>query len=261
MEIFVNLNPIVLALIAGFFTWSLTSLGSAVVFLNKKPTRRFIDASLGFSAGIMLSASVWSLLLPSIELSNGDFLPKWFAPSLGFLLGTICIYIVDNFLPHLHIFDSIEKQEGVKSNLKKVTLIFLAMTIHNFPEGLAVGVTIGSGRILEGLVLALAIGVQNFPEGMAISLPLYAEGTKRSKSFYYGSISALVEPIGAVLGSVLVVLWQKILPYALSFAAGAMVYVVVEELIPESQKAENTNIATFALVAGFILMMIADLLF
>ncbi len=261
MEFFKNLNVILLTFFAGLFTWVLTALGSSIVFLNKRPKRKFIDASLGFSAGIMLSASIWSLLLPSIELSEKMSLPKWIPPAVGFLLGVIFLNLIDNFTPHLHIFEPIEKQEGPKRNFKKATLIFIAMTIHNFPEGLAVGVTLGSGRILEGLVLALAIGIQNFPEGMAISLPLYSEGVKRFKSFYYGSISALVEPLGAVLGALLVNIWQKVLPYLLAFAAGAMIYVVVEELIPESQKAENINLATFSFVFGFILMMIADLSF
>jgi len=256
-----ELNPVLLSLFSGIFTWFITSLGSSVVFLSATPGRKFIDASLGFSAGIMLSASVWSLLIPSIEMSNISSLPKWFAPAVGFLFGTICLNLLDNYTPHLHIFDLEDKKEGIKTKLKKPMLIFLAMTIHNLPEGLAVGVTLGSGRILEGLVLALAIGIQNFPEGMAISLPLYVEGMSKNKSFFYGQISAIVEPVGAVLGAIVVSLWQKILPYALSFAAGAMVYVVVEELIPESQKAENTNLATFSLILGFILMMIADLSF
>jgi len=261
MSFFVSLNPVVLSFISGIFTWSLTALGSAVVFLNRVVSRRFLDASLGFSAGIMVSASIWSLLIPSIELSEGMNLPKWLPAAVGFLLGTVVLNIIDNFTPHLHMFDPEDKTEGVKSNLKKTMLLFLAMTIHNFPEGLAVGVTIGSGRVFEGLILAVGIGVQNFPEGMAISLPLNAGGLTKKKSFYFGQISAVIEPIGAVLGALVVSLWQKILPYALSFAAGAMVYVTVEELIPESQKAENTNLATFSLVVGFLLMMILDLSF
>lgn len=259
MELLNGINVVLLSLVCGVFSWFLTMLGSLVVFLKKEPTRKFIDASLGFSAGIMLSVSIWSLLLPSIEMSEGMTLPKWFAAVVGFMLGTVVINVVDNFVPHLHIFESEDKQEGIKSNFKKTTLLFFAMTIHNFPEGLAIGVAIGSGRVLEGLILALAIGVQNFPEGMAVSLPLYSNGMSKRKSFYYGQISAVVEPLGAVLGAVVVSLWQKVLPYALSFAAGAMVYVVVEELIPESQKAENTNLATFSLVVGFLLMMILDL--
>lgn len=261
MNFLLSLNSILLSFICGLLTWSLTALGSAVVFFKKTVSRKFLDASLGFSAGIMISASIWSLLLPSIELSQNISLPKWFPPTFGFLLGTIFLNIIDNFTPHLHIFEPEERQEGIKSNLKKTMLLFLAMTIHNFPEGLAVGVTIGSGRILEGLILALGIGIQNFPEGMAISLPLNAGGLTKKKSFYFGQISALIEPIGAVLGALVVSLWQKVLPYALSFAAGAMIYVTVEELIPESQKAENTNLATFSLVVGFLLMMILDLSF
>ncbi|MDW8056614.1 MAG: ZIP family metal transporter [Elusimicrobiota bacterium] len=236
-------------------------VGSSVVFINKQPTRKFVDAALGFSAGIMLSASIWSLLLPSIEMSENISLPKWLPPTLGFLLGTIFINIIDNLAPHLHIFEPHTKQEGIKSNLKKPVLLFLAMTIHNFPEGLAIGVNLGSENLLNGVVLALAIGIQNIPEGMAISLPLNVEGISKPKSFFYGQISAIVEPIGAVLGSLVVSLWKQVLPYALSFAAGAMIYVIVEELIPESQKAENTNLATFSLVVGFIFMMILDLSF
>ncbi|MEN3014055.1 MAG: ZIP family metal transporter [Endomicrobiia bacterium] len=255
------MKTVLVAFLCGLFSWLLTSLGAGIVFLNKKPSRKFVDAALGFSAGIMLSASIWSLLIPSIEMSEGLFYPEWFPAVLGFILGTIFLNIIDNLAPHLHIFDPESKQEGIKSNLKKPMLIFLAMIIHNFPEGLAVGVSLGSGEILSGLILALAIGIQNIPEGMAISLPLNVEGQSKSKSFFYGQISAIVEPIGAVLGALVVSLWIKILPFALSFAAGAMVYVVVEELIPESQRAENTNLATFSLVVGFIFMMVLDLSF
>ncbi|MCX7956746.1 MAG: ZIP family metal transporter [Endomicrobia bacterium] len=254
-------NLVLVAFFSGMLTWLLTFLGSAVVFLNKKPTRKFVDAALGFSAGIMLSASIWSLLLPSIEMSEKFPFPKWLPAAVGFILGTVFLNIVDNFLPHLHIFEPESKQEGFKARLKKPTLIFLAMTIHNFPEGLSVGVSIGSGEILSGMILALAIGIQNVPEGMAVSLPLNVEGFSKSKSFFYGQISAIVEPFGALLGALVVSLWDKILPFALSFAAGAMIYIVVEELIPESQKAENTNLATLSLLIGFILMMILDLSF
>ncbi len=255
------MNLVLISLISGIFTWSLTALGSSVVFLSKNPKRKFIDASLGFSAGIMLAASIFSLLLPSIELTEIYKLPRWLPSASGFLLGAIFLTIIDNLVPHLHIFEPETKQEGIKSNIKKPVLVFLAMTIHNFPEGLACGVSLASGDLVNGLILVLSIGIQNFPEGMAISFLFNAEGMKKSKSFYYGHISAIVEPIGAVLAVLLLSIFKKILPYALSFAAGAMIYVVVEELIPESQKAENTNLATFSLIAGFILMMILDLLF
>lgn len=254
-------NIIFISLLCGLFTWFLTALGAGVVFLNRKPTRKFIDASLGFSAGIMLAASFFSLLLPSIEMSESIGISAWIPTTLGFFIGSLFLNLIDNFVPHLHIFEPENRQEGIKSNFKKPMLIFTAMTIHNFPEGLAVGVSLASQELTEGLILALAIGIQNFPEGMAISLPLNIEGISKSKSFYYGQISAVVEPIGAVLGALVVTLWKKILPFALSFAAGAMIYVIVEELIPESQKAENTNLATFSLIIGFILMMILDLSF
>ncbi|MFN3550660.1 MAG: ZIP family metal transporter [Endomicrobiia bacterium] len=255
------MSIIFISLLSGMFTWSLTALGSGIVFLTKKPIRKFIDAGLGFSAGIMLSASIFSLLLPSIQLAEFYKLPKWFPASVGFILGAVFLNIIDNIAPHLHIFEADTKQEGIKTNLKKPMLIFLAMTIHNFPEGIACGVSLATENLIDALILVLAIGLQNFPEGMAISITLNAGGMKKLKSFYYGNISAIVEPIGAVLAVLLVSLFKKILPYALSFASGAMVYVTVEELIPESQKAENTNLATFSLIAGFILMMILDLLF
>ncbi|MCX7911128.1 MAG: ZIP family metal transporter [Endomicrobia bacterium] len=255
------MDLILISFLSGLFTWFLTSVGAGMIFLSKNFSRKFIDGALGLSAGIMLSLSIWSLLIPSVEISKDLDNYKLIPPVLGFLIGSFFMYILDNFAPHLHIFDSEDKKEGLRVNFKKTTLLFLAMTIHNFPEGLAIGVNIGSNNILSGLFLALAVGIQNIPEGLAISLPLHLEGLSKSKSFYYGQISAIVEPIGAVLGCLVVSLWRKLLPYALSFAAGAMVYVVVEELIPESQKAENTNLATLSLLVGFILMMILDLSF
>ncbi|MCD6573691.1 MAG: ZIP family metal transporter [Thermoplasmata archaeon] len=261
---FYSLPPFIQALLATTFTWLITALGAGVVFFKKDINRKVLDISLGFSAGIMISASIWSLLLPSIEISQGKF--SWLPASIGFLIGGLFLRVLDKFIPHLHLFLPEEKAEGVKSNLKKTTLLILAITIHNFPEGLAIGIAFGSvaygeGTVAGAIALAIGIAIQNFPEGMAVSLPLRKEGYSQAKSFWYGQLSAVVEPVGGVLGAALVIISKPILPYALAFAAGAMIFVVVEELIPESQSAENADIATIGTLIGFVVMMILDVTF
>jgi len=261
---FYSLPPFIQALLATTFTWLITALGAGVVFFKKDINRKVLDFSLGFSAGIMISASIWSLLLPSIEISQGKF--SWLPASIGFLIGGLFLRLLDKFIPHLHLFLPEEKAEGVKSNLKKTTLLILAITIHNFPEGLAIGIAFGSvaygeGTVAGAIALAIGIAIQNFPEGMAVSLPLRKEGYSQAKSFWYGQLSAVVEPVGGVLGAALVIISKPILPYALAFAAGAMIFVVVEELIPESQSAENADIATIGTLIGFVVMMILDVTF
>lgn len=260
-----QLNPILQALLATVFTWGLTALGAAWVFLSREISRKVLDSMLGFAAGVMVAASFWSLLAPAIEMSEGKDLPAWLPPAVGFLLGGGFLGLIDRILPHLHLGFPMSAKEGIPSGLQRSFLLVLAITLHNFPEGLAVGVAFGAvaaglpAATLPGAVaLAVGIGIQNFPEGMAISLPLRREGFGRLKSFFYGQLSAIVEPIAGVIGAAAVLLMQSILPYALGFAAGAMIFVVVEELIPESQRGMNTDIATIGAMLGFAVMMILD---
>ncbi len=254
------------AFLATLFTWFVTALGSSVVFWKKEINRKLLDVSLGFSAGIMISASFFSLILPAIEIAEKRGMPSWLPTAIGFMAGGLFLRLIDKIVPHLHLFLPIERAEGLKKKLSKTTLLILAITIHNFPEGLSVGVAFGSigsyGVKLSGAIaLALGIAIQNFPEGMAVSLPLLREKNSKFKSFYYGQLSAIVEPIGGVLGAYLTSFSNAILPYALSFAAGAMIFVVVEELIPESQSGNNEDAATIAVLIGFTTMMILDLAF
>ena len=220
---------------------------------------------LGFAAGVMIAASFWSLLSPSIELSEEMGLIPWIPAVIGFLAGGAFLRIIDRILPHLHLFESIEQAEGIKTSLKKSTLLVLAITLHNIPEGLAVGVAFGavaagipSASLAGAIALALGIGLQNFPEGMAVSVPLRREGLSRAKSFWYGQLSGFVEPIAGVIGAAAVLSMRGILPYALAFAAGAMIFVVIEEAIPESQSSGNTDIATLGVMSGFAVMMVLD---
>lgn len=261
---FLALPPVCQALLATIFTWLVTAIGAGVVFFKKDISRRTLDFSLGFSAGIMISASIWSLLLPSLEISQGEF--SWMPAAVGFLAGGFFLRLLDKFIPHLHLFLPEEKAEGIKSGLGKTTLLILAIAIHNFPEGLAIGVAFGSialgeGSIAAAVALTIGIGIQNFPEGMAVSLPLRKEGYSQMKSFWYGQLSAVVEPLGGVIGAALVILSKFLLPYILAFAAGAMIFVVIEELIPESQSAENADLATVGTLIGFVVMMILDVVF
>ncbi|MCP4975832.1 MAG: ZIP family metal transporter [Maribacter sp.] len=258
-----SINPILAAFYATLFTWGLTAAGAALVFLFKGMNRAVLDGMLGFTGGVMVAASFWSLLAPGIEMSEGEGFVKVIPAAVGFLLGAAFIFGLDKVLPHLHI--NFKESEGIKTPWHKTTLLTLAITMHNIPEGLAVGVLFGGvaagfdGATIGGAVaLALGIGLQNFPEGFAVAMPLRRQGLSRTKSFMYGQASAIVEPIAAVLGAWAVMTFQPILPYALSFAAGAMIFVVVEEVIPETQQDKYTDIATMGFIGGFIIMMTLD---
>ena len=241
-----------------------TTLGAAMVFFMKaKMNSQLEKLLLGFAAGVMIAASVWSLLIPAIELVEKKGGRAWFPAAAGFLLGMGFLLLLDSLVPHLHIDD--EKPEGVKSNLQKTTMLVLAVALHNLPEGMAVGVafagamTDGTGMTLAAaLVLAIGIAIQNFPEGAIISMPLRNVGASRPKAFWYGVLSGVVEPIGAVVTILLAERIVPILPYFLAFAAGAMIYVVTEELIPEAQSGEHTNVGTIGVAVGFVMMMVLD---
>lgn len=241
-----------------------TALGSAMVFfMRSEMDEKLKKLLLGFASGVMIAASVWSLLIPSIEMAAEQGRVSWIPPALGFLMGMVFLLLLDSFVPHLHL-DS-EAPEGVKTGWKKTTMLVLAVTLHNIPEGMAVGITfagamMGNEQItLAGaFTLAVGIAIQNFPEGAIISMPLRSEGTTKGKAFFYGMLSGLVEPIGGFFTIVLASLVVPVLPYLLSFAAGAMIYVVVEELIPEAQTGEHSNIGTIGVALGFVLMMVLD---
>ncbi len=268
IDFFIGLHPVLQALIATCFTWGVTALGSAGVFLAKDISKKTLDAMLGFAAGVMIAASFWSLLTPAIKMSEGKDIPAWVPAAAGFLFGGIFLRGIDKILPHLHLGFPIEEAEGIKTSWQRSTLLVLAITLHNIPEGLAVGVAFGavaagipSATLAGAIALAIGIGIQNFPEGLAVSLPLRREGMSRLKSFWYGQLSAIVEPIAGVIGAATVILAQPILPYALAFAAGAMIFVVVEELVPESQRGGNTDLATAGAMIGFAVMMVLDVAF
>lgn len=258
-------SPVMQAFIATMFTWLVTALGASVVFFFKTINRKVLDGMLGFAAGIMIAASFWSLLAPAIEMSENTGKPSWLPAVVGFLTGGLFLWIIDKILPHLHLGYSKSEAEGIKTGWNKSILLVLAITLHNVPEGLAVGVAFGavasglpSVTIAGAIALAIGIGIQNFPEGTAVSVPLRREGLSRFKSFWYGQLSGIVEPIAGVIGAVAVMSMTNFLPYALSFAAGAMIYVVVEELIPESQLNKNNDISTIGAMIGFALMMFLD---
>jgi ZIP family zinc transporter len=265
MSTFAALNPILQALLATLFTYGMTAAGAATVFLTKNVSRSLLNAMLGFAAGVMIAASFWSLLAPAIEMSEGSGVPGWIPAVVGFLLGGAFLWVVDRILPHLHLGLEVEEAEGIKTTWQRSVLLVTAITLHNFPEGLAVGVAFGAvaaglpaATLAGAIALAIGIGIQNFPEGLAVAMPLRREGFSRGKSFLYGQASGVVEPIAGVLGAAAVLLMQPILPYALSFAAGAMIYVVVEELIPESQQGHETHMSTIGAMLGFAVMMILD---
>jgi ZIP family zinc transporter len=265
IDFFTGLSPIYQALIATLFTWFMTALGSGLVFFFKSINRKVLDAMLGFAAGVMIAASYWSLLAPAIEMAEESSLPSWIPATSGFLLGGGFLWLIDKLLPHLHPGFPKEEAEGVSTSWQRSVLLVLAITIHNIPEGLAVGVAFGalaadlpSATLGGAIALALGIGIQNFPEGTAVSVPLRREGLSRLKSFWYGQLSGVVEPVAGVLGAVAVIFMRPILPYALAFAAGAMIYVVVEELIPESQLEKHTDVATVGAMLGFAVMMTLD---
>ncbi|MDE4907943.1 ZIP family metal transporter [Methanogenium marinum] len=263
-EMFLTLGPVTQALVAGIFTWGMTALGAGTVFLTREVNQKFLDVMLGFAAGVMIAASFWSLLLPSIELSAGLGIPEWLPAAVGFILGGMALASIDRILPHLHIGFPTEEAEGIPTSWPRSTLLVLAITMHNIPEGLAVGVAFGAlavgstEALAAAFALAIGIGIQNFPEGMAISMPLRREGFSTLRSFWYGQLSGLVEPVAAVIGAAAVIIARPILPYALAFAAGAMIFVVVEEVIPESQHNGNADAATFGAMLGFVVMMILD---
>lgn len=267
-EWFLSIGPIWQSLIGGIFTWGMTALGAALVFFFRTINQKVLDAMLGFAAGVMIAASFWSLLAPSIEMAVAQDVIAWLPAVIGFLTGGIFLRICDAYIPHLHLGFPTDEAEGVPTSWRRATLLVLAITLHNIPEGLAIGVLFGAAAsgieaaggatIAAAVALAIGIGIQNFPEGTAVSVPLRREGVSVGKSFWYGQLSGVVEPLSAVVGAAAVLLIQPILPYALAFAAGAMIYVVVEELIPESQLAGNADIATMGTMVGFSIMMLLD---
>jgi len=265
MDWFTELNPVAQATLATLFTWSVTAIGALSVFLTREFNRKVFDGMLGVAAGVMIAASFWSLLAPSIELSTRLGQSAWRVAAIGFLSGGAFLWVMDKLLPHLHPGLPESATEGLRTSWQRSTLLVLAITLHNIPEGLAVGVAFGAVALdnpeatLGGAVaLAIGIGLQNFPEGAAVALPLRREGMGRFKSFMYGQASGAVEPVAGVVGAALVLLAQPLLPYMLSFAAGAMIFVVCEELIPESQRKGDTDLPTLGVMAGFAIMMCLD---
>tara|TARA_B100000683_G_C12450750_1_gene540012 strand:- start:313 stop:1137 length:825 start_codon:yes stop_codon:yes gene_type:complete len=260
-----SIGPVQAALCATIFTWLMTTAGASLVVFFKSMHRRWFDGMLGFTGGVMVAASFWSLLSPSIEMSEGEGFSKVIPAATGFLLGALFIYALDRLTPHLHINFKKDEAEGPKTDWHSTTLLVLAITLHNIPEGLAVGVLFGGAALgIDGattagaLALAIGIGIQNFPEGLAVSMPLRRQGVSTSKSVWFGQLSAIVEPVAGVLGALLVLQMKPLLPYALAFAAGAMIYVVVEEVIPETQRDKYTDFATLGFIGGFIVMMTLD---
>lgn len=287
-EWFENTDPVVGALVATTFTWLVTALGASLVFFFKGMNRKLLDGMLGFTGGVMVAASLWSLIIPALNMgeekvmktlaaanpdvpkddlvvSIGSKLDILWPVLIGFLLGAGFLFALDKLLPHLHINFKESEAEGPKTDWHRTTLLVLAITLHNIPEGLAVGVLFGGvaagipeATISGAVILAIGIGIQNFPEGIAVSMPLRRQGVSRWKSFWYGQLSAIVEPVAGVVGALAVTVFEPALPYALAFAAGAMIFVVVEEVIPETQRGGNTDIATISFIIGFIVMMTLD---
>jgi ZIP family zinc transporter len=262
---FAGLHPVLQALLGTLFTWFLTALGAGMVFLFRSINRKVLDGMLGFAAGVMIAASYWSLLAPAIEMAEESGDVAWVPATVGFLAGGVFLWAVDKVLPHLHLGMPLEEAEGLPTSWRRSVLLVLAITLHNIPEGLAVGVAFGAlaadlpaASLAGAVALALGIGIQNFPEGTAVSVPLRREGMSRLKSFWYGQLSGMVEPVAGVVGAATVLVMRPILPYALAFAAGAMIFVVVEELIPESQLESKTDVATVGAMLGFAVMMTLD---
>jgi ZIP family zinc transporter len=265
LDHFAEQHVVVQALIATLFTWLVTALGASPVFFTRRFNQKLMDGMLGLAAGVMIAASYWSLLAPAIEMSDGDWKPA----TIGFLLGGVFLYAIDKTLPHLHLGLDVSEAEGIKTTWRRSVLLVMAITLHNIPEGLAVGVAFGAVAhvadpeqarhlFLGGVALAIGIGLQNFPEGLAVAMPLRREGMSRLRAFFYGQASGVVEPIAGVLGAWLVLSIGPLLPYALAFAAGAMIYVVVEELIPESHRNGHVDFATLGAMGGFVVMMSLD---
>ena len=269
INFFTELSPVMQALIATLFTWGMTALGAALVFTTKTVNQKLMDGMLGFAGGVMIAASFWSLLAPSIEMAETGPFPSWFPAAVGFLLGGFFLWMADKVIPHVHPTSPMKDAEGINpENKRRSTLLVLAIALHNIPEGLAIGVAFGavaagfpSATLPAAIALAIGIGIQNLPEGTAVSMPLRRDGMSRRKSFLYGQFSGMVEPISAVIGVLAVTLMAPLLPFALSFAAGAMIFVVVEEVIPGSQEKGNKDLASVCLMIGFTVMMILDVAF
>jgi ZIP family zinc transporter len=266
VKFFSEMHPVWAALIATTFTWLVTAAGASLVFFFKTLNRGVLDPMLGFTGGVMVAASFWSLLNPAIEISEKLYPGySWMPAAVGFLLGALFIFFLDKVTPHLHLNFGLSETEGIRTKLHKTTLLILAITLHNIPEGLAVGVLFGAAAlgmedtsITGAIALAIGIGLQNFPEGLAVSMPLRRQGVTRLRSFWYGQLSAIVEPVAGVIGALAVIYMQPVLPFALAFAAGAMIFVVVEEVIPETQRDKYTDRSTLAFIGGFLVMMILD---
>jgi zinc transporter, ZIP family len=265
LPFFEQIDPVWGALIATTFTWLVTASGAALVFFVKDMSRKLLDGMLGFTGGVMIAASFWSLLAPAIEMSPGEGFQKAMPAAVGFFLGAMFLYGVDKLIPHLHLNFPTDKAEGPATNWHRTVLLVLAITLHNIPEGLAVGVLFGGvaaglpeASIGGAVALAIGIGLQNFPEGIAVSMPLRRQGLSKFKSFWYGQLSAIVEPVAGVIGALAVIQMQPILPYALAFAAGAMIFVVIEEVVPETQQDKYTDVATIGFIGGFLVMMLLD---
>lgn len=264
MQWFLEFPPHMQALLAGCFTWAVTALGASGVFFARKPSQVLMDVMLGFAGGVMIAASVWSLLIPAINISRDLGFIEWLPAVAGFIAGGAALRGLDRIMPHLHPAMKGSTPEGPPTKLHRTTLLVLAITLHNIPEGLAVGVAFGSVgmfdevSVMTGIALAIGIGLQNFPEGLAVSMPLRREGLSRSKAFMYGQLSAAVEPAFAFLGALLVRIARPALPFALAFAAGAMIFIVVEEVIPESHSGGHGDAATMGVMLGFAIMMVLD---
>ncbi len=260
---FKDMNPVLGAFIACTATWLLTAAGAALVFFFKGMKRIWLDTMLGFTGGVMVAASCFGLLGPAIDSVEAEGFAKVFPSVIGFMGGALFIYAIDKVLPHLHINFKQSEAEGMKSTWHRTTLLVSAITLHNIPEGLAVGVLFGAAAgnpdlLNEAIIIAIGIGIQNFPEGIAVAMPLRREGVSRFKSFWYGQLSAIVEPFAAIFGALAVTVFEPLLPYGLAFAAGAMIYVVVEEVIPETQRDKYTDLATIGFMVGFVIMMSLD---
>lgn len=265
-QFLMGIGPVKAALLATLFTWFLTALGASLVFFFKTLDRGVLDPMLGFTGGVMVAASFWSLLNPAIEISERLYPGySWMPAAVGFFLGAMFIFFLDKVTPHLHLNFGLSETEGIKTKLHRTTLLILAITLHNIPEGLAVGVLFGAAAlgmedasISAAIALAIGIGIQNFPEGIAVAMPLRRHGVTRFRSFWYGQLSAIVEPVAGVLGALAVIYMEPVLPFALAFAAGAMIFVVVEEVIPETQRDKYTDRSTLGFIGGFLVMMILD---
>lgn len=264
-----SFSPLVQTLLGTGFTWGMTALGAAVIFLGRGLNRKMLDWLLGFAGGVMIAASYWSLLAPALEMAESGPLPVWLPAVVGFLGGGILLRGLDKLMPHLHFRDPRgDAAEGLSTTWRRTTLLVLAIVLHNVPEGLAVGVAFGAAATGQGtanvagaVALAFGIGIQNFPEAVAVALPLYNAGMSRKRSFWYGQLSGFVEPVAGVLGVTAVLTFRAILPYALSFAAGAMIFVVIEDLIPEAHSHGNIDLATMGAMIGFAVMMTLDVAF